>query len=160
MAKHVPTPLLPYSDAPAQNSLALMPESNTRRVTVSQLINLFSAWLEKPGNYPRLARPFMLYCLANRLPIDLGSLQIYAGGKSGNKVSPVKKFLFFYQLQGTPIIVPDPPARKRIPAAANELVLGYLAEATHLRGDKTKENYTQAMNAFFGYLAGSRRFRP
>jgi integrase/recombinase XerC len=149
MAKHLPAPPLSESDPSGQNSVALA----ARRVTVSQLINLFTAWLEKPGNYPRLTRPFILYCLANRLPIDLGSLRIYAGGKSGNQVSPVKKFLLFYQMQGMPTIVPDPPVRKRIPAAANELILGYLAEATHLRGDKTKENYTQALNAFFLYIA-------
>lgn len=153
MAKQLPAPPLSDSDPSGRDSVALAAASNARRITVSQLINLFTAWLEKPGNYPRLVRPFILYCLANRLPIEIGSLRVYAGGKSGNKVSPVKKFLLFYQMQGMPTIVPDPPARKRIPAAANELILGYLAEATHLRGDKTKENYTQALNAFFLYMA-------
>jgi integrase/recombinase XerC len=148
MAKHLPAPPLSESDPSGQNSVALA----ARRVTVSQLINLFSAWLEKPGNYPRLARPFILYCLNNQLPIDLGSLRIYGAGKSGNRVSPIRKFLLFYQMQGKPTVVPDPPVRKRIPVAANELILGYLAEATHLRGDKTKENYTQALNAFFLYI--------
>jgi len=158
MAKHLPTPTISDSELsggvpPSQDSVALAAASNVRRTTVSQLINLFTAWLEKPGNYPRLVRPFILYCLANRLDIGVGSLRVYAGGKSGNKVSPVKKFLLFYQMQGMPTILPDPPARKRIPVAANELILGYLAEATHLRGDKTKENYTQALNAFFLYMA-------
>lgn len=123
------------------------------RITVSQLLNQFTIWLPKPGNYPRLSRQFILYCLENRLLIDTGSLKLYAAGKSGNQVSPVKKFLWFYQVQGMPTIIPDPPAHKRVPAAANELILGYLAEATHLRGDKTKENYTQALNAFFLYIA-------
>lgn len=125
-----------------------------QRVTVGQLLNQFAVWLEKPSsNYPRLARQFVLYCLENQLPIDLGSLRIYAGGRQGNQISPVKKFLFFYQVQGMPTVVPDPPAHKRISPAANELILGYLAEATHLRGDKTKANYTQALNAFFQYVA-------
>lgn len=158
MAKHLPASPLSDSELsggvpPSRDSVALAAASNARRVTVSQLINLFTAWLTKPGNYPRLVRPFILYCLANRLPIEIGSLRVYAGGKSGNKVSPIKKFLLFYQMQGMPTIIPDPPARKRIPVAANELILGYLAEATHLRGDKTKENYTQALNAFFLYMA-------
>ena len=153
MAKDFPTPPLSDSELSGRDSVALAAASNARRITVSQFINLFTAWLEKPGNYPRLVRPFVLYCLANRLPIEIGSLRVYAGGKSGNKVSPVKKFLLFYQMQGMPTIIPDPTARKRIPVAANELILGYLAEATHLRGDKTKENYTQALNAFFLYMA-------
>lgn len=126
--------------------------AGSARVTVSQLINQFTVWLEKPGNYPRLARQFVLYCLENKLPLDGGSLRIYAGGKAGNQISPVKKFILFYQAQGCPLVVPDPPKRRRVPPAANELILGYLADATHLRGDKSKENYTQALNAFFTYI--------
>lgn len=148
MASRFLAPLPPHA---AQ--VAIDTNSATGRITVSQLINQFTVWLPKPGNYPRLSRQFILYCLENRLPMDIGSLRIYGAGKSGNQVSPIKKFLFFYQLQGMPTIVPDPPAHKRIPPAANELILGYLAEATHLRGDKTKENYTQALNAFFLYIA-------
>lgn len=124
----------------------------THRVTVSQLISQFTAWLEKPGNYPRLARQFVRFCLDNRLPVDGGSLHIFGAGKAGNQVSPVKKFLLFYQMLGYPTVVADPPKHRRIPPAANELILGYLAEATHLRGDKSKENYTQALNAFFTYI--------
>lgn len=127
-------------------------EPGRRPITVSQLINQFTAWLEKPGNYPRLARPFVLYCIEHQLPFDRGSLLIYAQGKAGNQVSPVRKFLLFYTMQGLPTVVPDPPPHKRIPVAANELILGYLSEATHLRGDKTRENYTQALNAFFAYI--------
>ena len=148
MASHSLTPSLPPS-----TRVGIAANSSTGRVTVSELINQFTAWLPKPGNYPRLARHFVLYCLENRLPMEIGTLRIYGAGKSGNQVSSIKKFLFFYQLQGMPTIVPDPPAHKRIPPAANELILGYLAEATHLRGDKTKENYTQALNAFFLYIA-------
>ncbi|MBO0931878.1 tyrosine-type recombinase/integrase [Fibrella aquatilis] len=123
------------------------------RVTVGQLINQFTVWLGKPGNYPRLARQFVLYCLEHKVPLDVSSLKLYASGKSGNQISPVKKFILFYQMQGCPTVVPDPPKRKRTSPAANELILGYLAEATHLRGDKSKENYTQALNAYFTYLA-------
>lgn len=127
--------------------------SGVGRVTVSQLINQFTAWLEKPGNYPRLARQFVLYCLEYKVPLDAGSLKLYAGSKSGNQISPVKKFILFYQMQGCPTVVPDPPKRQRVSPAANELILGYLADAAHLRGDKSKENYTQALNAYFTYLA-------
>lgn len=152
MAKNLSAPPLPQPETKILVRVA-DDQSTNRRVTVSQLINQFTAWLEKPGNYPRLARQFLIYCLANRLPIEAGSLNVFAGGKAGNQISPVKKFLLFYQIQGYPRVVPDPPASKRISPAANELILGYLAEATHLRGDKTKENYTQALNAFFAYIA-------
>lgn len=146
MAKAITIPL-------CESSTKAIEVSGIRRVTLSQLINLFTAWLEKSGNYPRLARQFVLYCLEHKLPLDASSLRLYAGGKSGNQVSPVKKFLLFYQMQGCPTVVMDPPKRTRVAPAANELILGYLADATHLRGDKSKENYTQALNAYFTYLA-------
>lgn len=144
MANHLPTILKTILPA---NTGALSPGP----LTVSAIINQFTTWLEKPGNYPRLARQFLEYCLTNKLPINGGSLQLYAAGKKANQISPVRKFLLFYQIQGSPVIVAE-EARKHISPAANELILGYLADATHLRGEKTKENYTQALNAFFSYI--------
>ena len=148
---------LPVSSLSGPVSTALG-QVGVRPLTVSQLINQFTIWVEKPNavrpsNYPRLARQFVVYCLENQLPLDAGSLRIFAGNKSGNQISPVKKFLLFYQIQGYPTVMIDPPAEKRISPAANELILAYLNDATHLRGDKTKESYTQALNAFFTYLA-------
>lgn len=122
-------------------------------LTVSQLTQYFAAWLPKPGNYPRIARRYLEYCLAEGFSVDGVSFRLYAVGKSGNLVSPLKKFLLFYQTQGCPRVVADPPRGNRTSPAANELILGYLAEATHLRGDHTKESYTKALNAFFLYLA-------
>jgi integrase/recombinase XerC len=144
MAKRLPSPT---SGTTALGTVTVS------RVTVSQLTNQFAAWLDKPGNYPRLARQFLLFCLDKRVPVDAISFNLYAAGKAGNQVSPIKKFLLFYQVQGNPTVVADPPKTRRVPPAANELILGYLAEATHLRGDKTKESYTQALNAFFTYLS-------
>jgi integrase/recombinase XerC len=130
-----------------QSSSTDVGQAGLTRVTVSQLINQFTAWLPKLGNYPRLARQFVLYCLENRLPIDGGSLRIYAGGKAGNQISPVKKFLFFYQVQGYPTVLADPPASKRIPAAANELILGYLSEA-----DRSASFSTQTIGQYVNDL--------
>ncbi len=147
MAKHLS--ITTQSTAAA----VLAGQAGNARITVSQLINQFSAWLDKPGNYPRLAKQFVLYCLTHQIPLEASSLTIYTCGKSGNQISPIKKFILFYQIKGSPTVVQDPPKRRRIPPAANELILGYLADATHLRGDKSKENYTQALNAFFTYIA-------
>ena len=121
-------------------------------LTITQLITYFEAWLHKPNNYPRIARAYVEYCLENNFGIDFISLNLYGVGKKGNRVSPVRKFLKFYQLQRQPRIVADPPASEKISPAANELILGYLNEATHLRGDQSRENYTKALNAFFEYM--------
>lgn len=121
-------------------------------LTVSQLIAYFEASLPKPNNYPRIARSYVEYCLENKFGIDLISLNLYGAGKKGNLISPVRKFLKFYQLQQQPHIVADPPVTGKISPAANELILGYLNEAVHLRGDQSRENYTKALNAFFEYM--------
>lgn len=146
-------------------SQALQPFSSSRQevgaarltLTVSQLIQYFTAWLAKPGNYPRITRRYLEYCIAEDFSVDGVSFRLYAAGKGGNLVSPLKKFLLFYQTQGSPRVVADPPRGNRTSPAANELILGYLSEATHLRGDHTKENYTKALNTFFLYLAAEQQ---
>ncbi len=122
-------------------------------LTVSQLIGYFESWLPKPNNYPRIARAYVEYCLDNHFGIDLISLNLYSVGKKGNVVSPIRKLLKFYNSQGQPRITADPPASAKTSPAANELILGYLNEATHLRGDQSRENYTKALNAFFEYMS-------
>lgn len=126
--------------------------NSTAVLTVSQLINYFETWLPKPNNYPRIARAYVDYCLSTNFGIDAVSLSLYAAGKKGNLVSPARKLLKFYIQQGQPRIVADAPASSKIAPAAHELILGYLTDATHLRGDKSRENYTKALNAFFEYM--------
>jgi integrase/recombinase XerD len=126
-------------------------------LTVSQLTQYFAAWLAKPGNYPRIARRYLEYCLTEGFSVDGVSFRLYTAGKEGNLVSPLKKFLFFYQTQGCPRVLADPPRGNQTSPAANELILGYLTEATHLRGDHTRESYTKALNAFFAYLAAEQQ---
>lgn len=121
-------------------------------LTVSQLINYFEASLKKPNNYPRIARAYVEYCLNNNFGVDAVSLNFYIAGKKGNLVSPVRKLLKFYVEQGQPQVVLDPPTTRKISPAANELILGYLNDASHLRGDQSRENYTKALNAFFEYI--------
>lgn len=128
------------------------PSVGSAVLTVSQLINYFEASLKKPNNYPRIARTYVEYCLNNHFGMDAVSLNFYAAGKKGNLVSPVRKFLKFYVEQGQPQVVLDPPTASKISPAANELILGYLNDATHLRGDQSRENYTKALNAFFEYI--------
>jgi site-specific recombinase XerD len=79
------------------------------------------------------------------------SISLYAAGKRPSIVSPVKKFGRFAQQHHINRIVAD-QKRVYISPAANELVLGYISEATHLKGDESKSNYTKALNGFFRYL--------
>ena len=123
----------------------------TTRYTVSQLIRYFAADLPKASNYPRHARAYVEFCLKEGFGIDGMSFTRYTGERPPNRVSPIRKFLLFYQTIGSPAVVADPKTTK-IPPAANELVLCFIREAKNLRGDRSKETYTKALNAFFLYL--------
>jgi len=121
------------------------------RITVSQLIRHFAAELPKSSNYPRHARAFVIYCLNGNVAVDRLSFTHYTAQLPPNRISPLRKFILFYQVIGSPLIVADPKTTK-IPPAANELVLRFIREAKNLRGDRSKETYTKALNAFFLYL--------
>ncbi|WP_246169268.1 tyrosine-type recombinase/integrase [Rudanella paleaurantiibacter] len=123
------------------------------RLTVSQLIRYFATDLPKSSNYPRHARAFVEACLQNSVPIDGVSFAQYTAELPPNRVSPIRKFMLFYQQIGQPTVVPDPRVPK-LPPAMNELVLRFVREAKNLRGDHSKETYTKALNSFFLYVDG------
>lgn len=126
------------------------------RYTVSELVRHFAVSLPRPGNYPRHAGAFLRFCLREGLPIDGLSFARYTADLPPNRVSPLRKFMLFYQTAGCPAVVADPKAA-RIPPAANDLVLRFVREAKHLRGDRSKETYTKALNAFFAYVEAQHR---
>ncbi len=122
-------------------------------LTLTQVLTYFAAWLAKPGNYPRIVRPYLVYCLTNKYSIDRFSLSLFAAGLPANRISPLRKFFLFYQTLGMPRLVVDPPPTSTTIPAANELILGFLHDSTTLRGDESKDTYTKSLNAFFHYLA-------
>ena len=139
---------------PPQNDGASQALGKTvSRYTVSQLIRYFAVGLPKSSNYPRHARAYVEFCLAEGFGIDKLSFARFTAGLPANRVSPIRKFLLFYQTIGCPTVVADPKTAK-IPPAANELVLRFIRDAKPLRGDRSKETYTKALNAFFIYLDG------
>src|ERR687886_1014800 len=115
-----------------------------KRYTLSQFIHYFAADLPKSSNYPRHAKAYLQYCLQQGYSVDGFSLGQYTANLPPNRISPIRKFLFFYQRMGSPLILPD-PKRLRIPPAANDLVLRFIREAKSLRGDQSKDPYTKAL---------------
>jgi site-specific recombinase XerD len=120
-------------------------------LTVGEVLRYFATTLRKPNNYLRIVRCYLEFCLEKGYGIDQVSISLYSKGKKGNIASPVKKFGRFAREHHITRVVAD---RKGvyISPAANELVLGFIGEATHLRGDESKSNYTKALNQFFRYL--------
>lgn len=128
-------------------------QSSGTVLTLTQVLNYFAGWLAKPSNYPRIVRPYLVYCLTNKYSIDRLSLSLFATGLPANRISPLRKFLLFYQVQGMPRLIADPPPASTTIPAANELILGFLNDSITLRGDESKDTYTKSLNAFFRYLA-------
>lgn len=124
--------------------------------SVSQIIRYFAAGLPSTSNYPRHARAYLDHCITNGYGVDDWSFECYTAGRKPNRITPVRKFVQFYRTQGAPRIVADPP-RPKLPPAMNELILLFLREATHLRGDRSKETYTKALNAFFRHVEARQR---
>jgi integrase/recombinase XerD len=120
-------------------------------LAVEEALRYFATTLKKPNNYLRIVRCYLEFCLEKGYGIDPVSISLYSTGKKGNIASPVKKFGRFAQEHCITRVVAD---RKGvyISPAANELILGFISEATHLRGDESKSNYTKALNQFFRYL--------
>lgn len=131
----------------------------TTRYTVSQLIRYFAADLPKSSNYPRHARAYVEFCLSQSYSVDGQSFIRYTADLPSNRVSSIRKFILFYQSVGCPLIVADPKTTK-IPPAANELILHFIREAKNLRGDRSKETYTKALNAFFRYADEQQQLEP
>lgn len=124
--------------------------------TVSQLIAAFAAELTSTSNYPRHAKAYVKDCLRKKVPIDGISFSRYTTELAANRISPIRKFVLFYQQIGQPDVIADPP-RVRVPPAANELILRYIRQAKNLRGDNSKLTYTKALNAFFVFVDEQQR---
>jgi len=144
-----------HKESPSMHTIATSspaaPGQMKTALTVSEVLRYFATTLKKPNNYLRIVRCYLEFCLEKGYGIDSVSISLYSAGKKGNVVSPVNKFGRFAREHNITRVVADRKGSSISPAA-NELVLGFISEATHLRGDESKANYTKALNQFFRYL--------
>lgn len=130
--------------------------------TVTQIIHAFADWYftgaraasRSTSNYPVLAARYVNYCLEQNVPLLFG-ITTYKELVRKSYISPVNRFLVFYQERGCPPVIVDPPKEKGAPAG-NELVLQFIYQAGSLRGDESKATYQKSLNAFFDWLEGKR----
>jgi integrase/recombinase XerD len=123
----------------------------TRRITLSEALKYFASSLKKPGNYLRIVRAYLEYCLEKGYSIDEVSSSLYTAGKKGNISSPVRRFVRFASEHQVHQVVKDPPQQK-LPPAANAWVLLYLSDAKTLRGEESRRSYQVGLNAFFHFI--------
>ena len=133
-----------------------------KALTVWQALSAFTQTLERKNNYVPVVRNYLLFTVAQDLLLNDFSRDRYfeqysKDRKLGYNISsPVRKFLRFAHQQGIHRVVAD-EERTRVPPAANDLILGYLSSAKNLRGEKTKQHYTLALNSFFEWLKEEQR---
>lgn len=149
MRTHHPIPTV--SSAPVDFSTAY---------TISEAISYFVKTLKKPNNYPRIIRRYLEFCIREQYSIDPISFKLYTSGQWPSQITPVRKFLKFAQEHYIRQVIPD-PEKKPLPPAANELILGFIQDAAHLRGDHSKDTYIRVLNVFFAFMEKSQmNFSP
>ena len=138
-----------------------LPEGQ-HQLTVSEALSAFAQTLKRKNNYVPVVRNYLLFTVEHELLLNDFSRDRYFFVYSEHRKldynisSPVRRFLRFAAEHGIYRVVAD-PERSRVPPAANELILGYLSSAKNLRGKKTKQTYTQALNTFFTWLEEQQR---
>jgi integrase/recombinase XerD len=147
-----PTPTdLPVEELSITTPSRTLSRRPTRRLTLSEALKYFASSLKKPGNYLRIVRAYLKYCLEKGYSIDEVSSSLYTAGKKGNISSPVRRFVRFAGEHSIHQVVKDPLGQK-IPPAANALVLLYLSDTKTLRGEESRRSYQVGLNAFFGFI--------
>ncbi len=125
-------------------------------LTVTQATQYFAASLDKPGNYPRIVKAYLTYCIAHNYTFDKFSLSLYAGGKASNRISPIRKFILWYQMQGQPSIIADLPKQPKSIPAADGLLLGFMADPEVRISPSSRVTYLRVLNGFFDYIVSQR----
>ena len=134
---------------PSQSSAPSL--HRVRRVSVSEALRYFASSLNNPGNYLRIVRRYLEYCIEGGYSIDEISAGLYTAGKKSNIYSPVRRFVRFAGEHSIRQVELDEP-RPKLPPAANAWVLLYLADAKTLRGEESPRSYLVGLNAFFAFL--------
>ena len=123
------------------------------RLTVSQAISRFTDWLEKGGkkanNYPRVAAQFLQLCLTHQWVIDEVAMTLYRAGRAASQGTPVRAFLHWFQVAGSPQIVADP--LYHLPPIYHELIDQFLHDHVTLHSLDSKGTYIRVLNAFFNF---------
>lgn len=125
-------------------------------LTVRDLMRHFSTQLPPKSNYVRQARQFVEDCLIKNVPIDQISFTGYVAGKKPHQVSPIRKFVLFYQTIGQPTVLANPPG-STLSNAVDELIDWFLSDTTGLRGEYSKRTYQQALNTFFTFMEAQKQ---
>lgn len=154
--------MIPTSDSPLvlpTTDRAVSASRPPGSLRVSEAVAYFETWLgqagKKPGNYPRIAAAYVVFCLQANFGFDPVSLSLFAlTKKTASQASAARKFVRWHECVGQPLIVADLPTKPALPPAVHSLILEFIDAHHSLRSVESRVTYTRILNGFFLFLAG------
>lgn len=113
---------------------------------VHQTITYFEKSLEKPHNYVRIAKQYLVFTMEFNFSIDKMSVEMFVEKKAAVYKTACNKFLKFAQKNEIHRVYDDSTPNYK----GNELVLSFLANAQ--LSENSKETYARALHEFYSFL--------
>ncbi len=115
---------------------------------INQTIKYFKQSLEKPHNYVRIAKQYLVFTMEFNFAIDKMSLEMFVEKKAPVYKTGCRKFLKFAQKNDIHRVYDDSTPNYK----GTELVLSFLAHAQ--LSENSKETYARALQEFYLFLGG------
>ncbi len=113
---------------------------------VHQTITYFEKSLEKPHNYVRIAKQYLVFTMEFNFSIDKMSVEMFVEKKAAVYKTACNKFLKFAQKNEIHRVYDDATPNYK----GNELVLAFLAHAQ--LSENSKETYARALHEFYSFV--------
>jgi integrase/recombinase XerD len=128
------------------------PAAPSESMPAQELIHQFARVLPANSNYTSYARQFVMDCLSQQVPLNEETYKAYIATRKPFQVSPLRRFWFFYQTLGCPVIIANSVIEVLSPAIMH-LLKQFADEVTGL-ADNSLETYSQGLTAYFTYASG------
>ena len=113
---------------------------------IHQTIKYFEQSLEKPHNYVRIAKQYLLFTMEFNFAIDKMSVEMFIEKKAPVYKTACRKFLKFAEKNEIHRVFDDSTPNYK----GNKLVLAFLANAQ--LSENSKETYARALHEFYSFM--------
>ncbi|WP_338766335.1 tyrosine-type recombinase/integrase [Bernardetia sp. ABR2-2B] len=113
---------------------------------IHQTIKYFEQSLEKPHNYVRIAKQYLVFTMEFNFAIDKMSLEMFVEKKAAVYKTACRKFLKFAQKNDIHRVYDDSTPNYK----GNKYVLAFLANAQ--LSENSKETYARALHEFYSFV--------
>ncbi|WP_375561675.1 tyrosine-type recombinase/integrase [Bernardetia sp. OM2101] len=131
------------SHSNTSQSLRTVSENN---FGINQTIKYFEQSLEKPHNYVRIAKQYLVFTMEFNFAIDKMSIEMFVEKKAAVYKTACRKFLKFAQKNDIHRVYDDTTPNYK----GNKYVLAFLANAQ--LSENSKETYSRALQEFYSFM--------